>query len=73
MLQQSGLLGGTGTLDAQTIAALAAAGIQPNVLGMLGIQPELLGMQTTSIPGLPAGISPAAMLQALQVRSFCKI
>ena len=68
MMQQSGLLGGgTGTLDGQTIAALAAAGIQPNALGMLGIQPELLGMQPTSIPGLPAGISPAAMLQALQV------
>ena len=64
---QSGMLGGAGNLDAQTIAALAVGGVQPNALAMLGLQPEMLGIQS-SVPGLPAGISPMAMLQALQVK-----
>ena len=65
---QSGLLSGAGNLDAQTIAALAVGGVQPNTLGMLGMQPDLMGV--SGVPGLPAGISPMAMLQALQVNNF---
>ena len=65
---QSGMLSGAGSLDAQTIAALAVGGVQPNALGMLGMQPDLMGV--SGVPGLPTGISPMAMLQALQVNNF---
>ncbi len=79
----AGIQGGTGALDPQTLAALLAAGggeIPAALQGMMGIQPGMLGLQaagipgTSGIPGLPAGISPAAMLQALQVRlKLCSI
>ncbi len=75
----TGMQGGAGALDPQTLAALlAAAGggaeIPAALQGMMGIQPGMLGLQaagipgTSGIPGLPTGISPTAMLQALQVR-----
>ncbi len=62
-----------GAVDPQTLAALLAGGgaeIPAGMQGMMGIQPGMLGLQAAAIPGLPQGISPAAMLQALQVRNI---
>ncbi len=43
--------------------------MQPNLLGMLGLPPEILGVQglQTAVSGLPAGITPAAMIQVCTV------